>query len=238
MFELVAKLAEILSAHWGRFLDGRRSAKDSEVAAHIVQVVLALQDLCVRGERLLVLAEERVGGSATPRTSAEFEGVLNDQVREIGALRLRLSDARALLTTVDPLFYPELAPVVDQKSGLLTRWSRQASLSAFSTTTLFFLPSGEVAHLVGNAATDPDDDLDRGGSAQAVADGVRAVRARELRDIRTAAAKGAEAGVHAEIATARADLVRTKDFCAKLLGATETAVGPQAMARLRRELLP
>ena len=234
MFELVAKLAEILSSHWVRFLDGRRSGRDAEVAAHVVGVVLALQDLCVRGERLLVLAEELAGDAPGPRTSAEFEGVLADQVREVGALRLKLSDAKPLLATVDPLFYPELAPVVDRKSGLLTRWARQASLSAFSTTTLFFLPSREVASLVDQAGAGAE--LDRGPYAQAVAEGVRAVRARELRDLRTAAAKGA--AIHAEIAAARAGLARTKDFCATLLRATEAAVGREAMTRLRRGLLP
>ncbi|WP_407285627.1 hypothetical protein [Streptomyces sp. BP-8] len=62
MFGLISKLAEILSSHWGRILSGRQLGRDADVARHLVRVVEALQDICVRGERLLVLAEKLLDG--------------------------------------------------------------------------------------------------------------------------------------------------------------------------------
>lgn len=226
MFGLIAKLAEILSSYWGRFLDGRHVDKDAEVARHLVRVAVALQELCVRGERLLGLAERLLAGDDV---SAEFAAVLREQTRAVDELRAALGDSAGLLATVDARFYVDLAPLVDAKSGLLTRWSRQTSMSEFSTTTLFFLPDGEVARLV-EAGRD-----ERAPFVVAVADSIRAIRAREVRDIRAAADRDR---VRAEITAARNDLVRAAESGAALLAATEAAVGADAMAKLRRSLLP
>lgn len=237
MYGLMSKLAEILSTYWSRFLDGRQVGRDTDVAAHLVRVVLALQDLCVRGEWLLTLAEKLADGDG----SAEFEGALSEQVRAVDTLRSVLADSQGLLATIDAQFYLDLAPIVDQKSGLLERWSQQVSLSRFSTTTLVFLSRDDLARLIdiGRLNAGPTGmDLERTAYLIAVADSVRDARSREVRDIRTATARGVEARVRSEIASARADLMRARGFCSTLLGVTEAAVGSEAMARLRRRLLP
>jgi hypothetical protein len=144
------------------------------------------------------------------------------------------------MATIDAQIYLDLAPMVDQKSGLLTRWGRQATLSEFSTTTLFFLPADDLSRLieVGRASAGPDGlDVERTTYVVAIADSVRNTRSREVRDIRLAS-QGVQDQVRTEIASARADLAHAKDYCLTLRGATETAVGPEAMARLRRKLLP
>ncbi|MFI6011105.1 hypothetical protein ACIBAG_20175 [Streptomyces sp. NPDC051243] len=240
MFGLISTLAEILSSHWGRLLDGRQISRDAKVARHLVRMVVALQDLCVRGEQLLVLAEKLLDGEGTPETSAEFTGLLVRQAREVADLRSLLDDSKDLMATIDAQLYLDLAPLADQKSGLLTRWGRQVSLSEFSTTTLFFLPADDLTRLIetGRAHAGPDGlDVDRTAYVAAVADSIRHTRAREVRDIRLAT-RSARDQVRAEIASARADLTRAKDCCSTLRDATETAVGPEAMARLRHRLLP
>ncbi|KUM73436.1 hypothetical protein [Streptomyces curacoi] len=240
MFGLISTLAEILSSHWGRLLDGRQLGRDAAVARHLMRVVVALQDLCLRGEQLLVLAAKLLDGEGTPETSAEFAGTLDQQAREVAGLRSLLDESKGLMATIDAQLYLDLAPLVDQKSGLLTRWGRQAALSEFSTTTLFFLPAGDLARLIetGRASAGPDGlDVQRTTYVVAVADSIRNTRSREVRDIRLAA-QGVQDRVRAEIASARADLARAKEYCSTLRGATETAVGPEAMARLRRTLLP
>lgn len=84
MYGLLSKLAEILSSYGFRFLDSRRASRDTEVAAQLVRIVLALQDLYVRGERLLKLTDEFVEGITRPGASAEFEGLLDRQVQVLG----------------------------------------------------------------------------------------------------------------------------------------------------------
>lgn len=152
-----------------------------------------------------------------------------------------LEKSRALLATIDVEFYLELAPFLDEKSGLVTRWSQQVSQSRFSTTTLFFLPPDSLQRLVeiGRAHASPDRlGTERTDYLMAMADGIRDARSREIRDIRSAAARDNEVRVRAEITAARADLARTRGLCSRLLTATEEAVGPEAMTGLRRKLLP
>jgi hypothetical protein len=239
MFGLISKLAEILSSYWGRFLDGRRVDQDADVAGHLVRVAVGLQDLCVRGERLLVLTETLLDGNGSTGTSSEFTRTLGEQARAVAELQSMLEKSQGLLATIDPGFYLDLAPMVDKKSGLLARWGRQVSLSGFSTTTLFFLPAGDLARLieVGRAGADTDGlGLERTAYVVAIAARIRDARSREVRDIRIAT-KAIQDRVRAEIASARADLARAKGYCSALLGATEAAVGPEPMARLRRKLL-
>lgn len=238
MFGLISKLAEILSSYWGRFLDGKRLDQDADVASHLVRLIEALQDLCVRGQQLLALAERLLDGGS-PETSAEFGELLGAQAQAVDGLQSVLEVSKRLLATVDARFYLDLAPLVDAKSGLLARWARQASLGRFSTTTLFFLPADDLTCLLeaGQACASPDGlAAERTTWVVAVADSIRDIRSREVRDIRVATV-GAEEQVRVDIASARSDLKRAEEYCSTLLAATETAVGPEAMARLRRKLL-
>lgn len=171
----------------------------------------------------------------------EFEGLLELQVKAVGELRTALINCQALLATIDAGFYLELAPFLDTKSGLITRWSQQVWQSRFSTTTLFFLQADSLQRVVeiGRAQANPKGlNRERSAYLMAVADGIRSARSHEVRDLRHAVARNNQPTVKSEIATARADLARTRVLCGHLLAATQEAVGPEVMARLRRTLVP
>ncbi|GAA0674084.1 hypothetical protein GCM10010193_28640 [Kitasatospora atroaurantiaca] len=240
MFGLLSKLAELLAQYGTGFLTLRRTAKDTDVAAAMLRCAVALQDLCVRGDRLLALAEEMVDGATRPGLAEEFADLLEHQVTAVGSLRAALADCQALMATVDAGIYVELAPFLDAKSGLLTRWDQQAALSRFSTTTLFFLPAETLDRVLAigrDHATEEGMTGDRTEYLLAVAEGTRAARSREVRDLSRPVAARQVPTVREEIATAKADLVRARALCGQLLAAMQEAVGPEAMAHLRRKLV-
>lgn len=231
MFALLSNLASIVSAYGLRFLDRRRGSKDTQVAAFILQIVLTLQELTTRGERVLTIAEQ------LNDKTAEFDHLLTSQLQSLAELRTTLAQSQGLLATIDVDLYFDLVPFIDEKSGLLTRWSKQATRSRYSTTTLFFLPDADLKQVIdaGRAHAGPGGmDLERTSYLLAVNNGLRQARATEIRDIRTTTAPS----LNAEIAAARAELTRTKNLCRQLIDATSQAVGPDAMASLRRRLVP
>lgn len=240
VFTLAAKLMEIVAQAAFRLLDARTLARDTQVARVLLAIIVALQELCVRGNRLLGLARQLADGGADEATGAAFDRLLNEQVAAIGSLRGTLDAARPLLASVDAQVYPALAPFLDEKSGLLTRWEQQRRTSTFSTTTLFFLDGAAVEHLASAASAQATVDGlvgDRGDFVLTVADTVRQVRATEVRDIRAPGPGGADR-LGPEIDRAQAELDRALGICTDLLASIEAAVGEQTMARLRRELLP
>jgi hypothetical protein len=241
MFNLLSTLANILSTYGQRFLDRRRGSQDAEVAGLLFGVVLMLQELAARGERILTIAERFVAGTAVAGDEAEFEDLLFRQVEHLGELRVMLEESRGLLATVDAELYFDLVPFLDEKSGLVSRWSKVATRSRFSTTTLFFLSEAELQKVVEvsrEVTGSGGMELGRTGYLLAVADGLREARSTEIRDIRSNAARTNYSGVAGEIGTARTELARTRTLCGQLVKATSEAVGPDAMASLRRRLLP
>jgi hypothetical protein len=226
---MLTQLTEILAKFGGLFVSFQRSAKDTDVATVLIRSVTALQDLCVRGERLLILAGQLVDGAGD---ADEVAGLVKLQAQKIEQLRKSLESGRELLATVDVGIYLELMPFLDRKSGLMTRWGQQAQLSTLSTTTLFFLPGGTLERVV-------EVGLDEGDPTEfvlAVSDGVRAARATEVRDLSRTVERQVPV-VKAEIAAARDDLGKVKQMCGQLLDATREAVGAEAMASLRRKLV-
>ncbi|MER7009687.1 hypothetical protein ABT297_42515 [Dactylosporangium sp. NPDC000555] len=180
-------------------------------------------------------------GAGRLGAAEEFADLVERQAAKVDSLRSALADVQPLLATVDAGIYLELVPFLDVKSGLMTRWGQQAALSRFSTTTLFFLPAETLDRVIaiGKAHASPDGlTEERSGYLLAVTDGIRAARSGEVRDVSRAVPARQVAVVKQEIATARTDLVRTKDLCGQLLAATREAVGPEVMARLRRTLVP
>jgi hypothetical protein len=239
VFTLVEKLAGILANYGTRLLDHRRAVRDSDVARRLLGIVLLLQDLCLRGDHVLALARQLGEGAADQVTEAEFDRVLSEQVAMIGKLREVLDDSRALLNTIDAGLYLELAPFLDIKSGLLTRWEQQRRTSTFSTTTLFFLPAAAVNRVAEVGQT--GDTLaglssDRADYVMTLADTLRETRSVEVRDIRRVDALQAQR-VRADIDDAQARLSRARDLCAQLVSSVEQAVGAAAMANLRRSLM-
>jgi hypothetical protein len=231
MFGLLEKLAELLNTFGVKFLESRRLTKDVEVAQELVGIVMAMQELCMRGERILRLVEEDSG-------SQELELLLEKQIQGIEELRSALDGARGLLATIDTELYFELAPFLDSKSGLLTRWRQQAQLSRFSTTTMFFLPAQRLEELVavGKAHTSEEGlSLERDEYVMAVGDSIRDTRRSEVRDIRKRTEESTER-LRREVGEARAELVRARQLCGQLLTATQQAIGPEGLAGLRRRL--
>ncbi|MGK8490049.1 hypothetical protein [Nocardia asiatica] len=234
MFSLLTKLAEILSSYGVRFLDGRRGARDSDVAGQILSVILLLQELIVHGEEILAAVTRLLAGRADTGAGTVLAELLQNQIERLEALRSTLTDMRPLLATVDAELYLDLVPFLDDKSGLLSQWQRQAVRSRYSTTTYFFLHEEDLQRAieVGRTLTGPDGmELDREPYLLAVADGLRRARALEVRDIRSESQARTD-----EIATARAQLARARTLCAELAQRMESVLGAEAIAGLRRSL--
>jgi hypothetical protein len=239
MFGLMSKLADIFSAYLLRFLDGRRGSADAVVAARLFEIVLRLQDLVVRGERILMLAEGLLTGTEQADDVAGLDGLLAGQLRSLEELQAALEGERELLATIDINMYLDLVPFIDRKSGLLTRWGQQATRGRFSTTTLFFLPGGDLQRVLdaGRAVASPAGlEPDRTGYLVEVVNAMKRVRSSEIRDVRNRP-HNIERAIAAQIAEARSDLANARMICAKLAAATEEAIGAEAMATLRRGVL-
>lgn len=239
MFGLMSKLADIFSAYLLRFLDGRRGSADAVVAARLFEIVLRLQDLVVRGERILILTEGLLTGAEQADDVAGLDGLLAGQLRSLEELQVALEGERELLATIDINMYLDLVPFIDRKSGLLTRWGQQATRGRFSTTTLFFLPGGDLQRVLaaGRAVASPAGmELDRTGYLVEVVNAMKRVRSSEIRDVRNRP-HNIERAIAAQIAEARSDLANARTICAGLAAATEEAIGAEAMATLRRRVL-
>lgn len=238
MFTMLSKLAEILAKIGQGLLAYRRTAKDVDVAEALLRCVTALQDLRVRGEQLLALAEEMVDSAGR---AEEFAELVEEQAGAVRSLRSALVEAQALLAAVDAGIYLELVPFLDEKSGLLTRWGKQAADGPLSTTTLFFLPAEALDRVIaiGKAEVTADGlSGERLDYLLALNNSIRSAQSHEVRDLSGAVLERRLPVVKQEIATARADLGQTKVLCEQLLAATEKAVGPEVMARLRWTLVP
>lgn len=239
VFTLVEKLAEIFANCGARLLNHGRTVRDSDVARRLLGIVLLLQDLCLGGDRVLALARQFSDGVGDEATEAEFGQVLAEQVETVGKLRKAIDDSRMLLNSVDAGLYLELAPFLDVKSGLLTRWEQQRRTSTFSTTTLFFLPPEAVDRVTGvgqEGDTLAGLSSDRADYVMTLAETLRETRSGEVRDIRRVNPEQAER-LRSEIDGARAELARARELCAQVATLVEQTVGADAMANLRRSLL-
>ncbi|GAA4569368.1 hypothetical protein GCM10023176_25790 [Micromonospora coerulea] len=238
MGELLSTVVGIVSSYVARLLDRRVVSQDAKVAAELMAVVLTLQELCLTGDRILALAGSMVSGTARADDLTEFAALLRRQSALVDQLRSRVESSRALLATVEVEFAFAVAPFLDGKSGLLTRWQQQAALSQFSTSTLFFLPGESVTRAVAASRPGPSGaalDLDRTDFVLVVADEVRSVRRQEVRDIRNAADDERDRLLR-DITDARAALDNARALCTRLVTATQQTVGTEAIAQLRRTL--
>jgi hypothetical protein len=240
MYTLLSKLAEILSEYFSRFLDRKKTGDDTEVASELVQLLVFLQELCVQGEALLLLAEDILRGQVSPAKAAEFEKLLTRQRTSITELQETITDNRTLLATIDAQFYAELAPFLDRKSGMLTRWLQQASQSPYSTTTLFFLSNSRLNEVLSVARSHylgaHQHSAARTEYLLAAADAVREARAHEVRDLRYVSVQK-QPFVEAGLSEAHAQLSRIKEFISELFDAVQASIGAEALAQLRRQLM-
>lgn len=239
MGELLSTVVQIVSSYVDRLLDRRTLSRDAKVAAELMGIVLALQQLCLTGERVLTLAATMASSAARPDDVTEFAALLRTQSARIDELRARIEASRALLATVEVEFAFALAPLLDQKSGLLARWQQQAAVSTYSTTTLLFLPAEGVTRAIASSraggGTATSLDLDRTDFVLVVADEVRSVRRREVRDIRRPG-DGERDRLLRDIEEARARLDGARELCVQLSRTVQEHVGAEAMAQLRRTL--
>jgi hypothetical protein len=236
VFGLLTKLIEILSSYGGRWLDGRQGTRDAKVAGSVLSVVVILQDLIVRGARILAVADDVLAGRGD---DAEFSALLDAQVATLMNVRTELEAARGVLATLDVELYLDLVPFLDEKSGLLAQWNKQAARGRYATTTLFFLSEADLAHAleVGRSiSTVHGMDLDRTDFLMAVSDGLRKTRAVEVRDIRRPDDRDVQ-DVRAQIDRAAAELDRARVLCRDLADRMKQALGSEAVTELRRDLV-
>ncbi|MEV4091265.1 hypothetical protein [Streptosporangium saharense] len=236
MFELLTKLVEILSSYGGRWLDGRHGTRDAKVAGSVLSVVLVLQEVIVRGARLLAVADDLLAGTGDDTAFAEL---LDAQVASLAEVRSELEAARGVLATLDVELYLDLVPFLDEKSGLLAQWGKQATRGRYATTTLFFLSEADLAHALEvsrSSSTASGMDLARTDFLLAVSDGLRKSRAVEVRDIRRPGGRDVQ-DVRAQIDRAAAELDRARALCRDLAERIEQGLGSEAVTELRRDLV-
>jgi hypothetical protein len=230
MFAMLSQLAEILSKLGNLVWSAQRKYKDILVADWLIRSVTDLQRLCVRGERLLMLAERATDGE--PVDADELTGLVTVQADRIESMRSTLDAGAPFLAAVDADYFLELEPFLNRKAGLLVGWTHRAKSSSLSTTTLFFLPGGTLERVLDQGSQSDRDELLH------TADGMRAARVADVRDLSKPLEPHQVPVVRTEIAAAREDLDRVKELCRQLLDATREAVGPEVMADLRRKILP
>ncbi|MEO3772942.1 hypothetical protein [Micromonospora sp. B9E7] len=239
MGELLSTMVQIIVSYVTRLLDRRAVSQDAKVGGELLELALTLQELCVNGERLLALADTLIStGESRADDQSEFAALVHRQSALIDQLRSGIADSRALLATVDVDFAFAMAPFLDGKSGLLTRWQQQAALSQFSTTTLFFLPAEAVTRLVAGspaAATATALAHNRTDFVLVVTNEVQNARRREVPDIRAVADDESETLLR-EVGHARSEIETARVLCGRLLTATQEAIGADATAHLRRTL--
>lgn len=148
VFAILSKLAEILAQFGTAFVALRRTVKDTDVAAAMISTAMAIQDLCMRGERILTLLDQILDGAGHPALAEEIASLLDLQVAATVALRSSLVESQALLATIDAGLYVELVPFLDQKSGLIMRWSHHVAQGRHSTSAIFFLSPEDLDHVI------------------------------------------------------------------------------------------
>lgn len=235
MYSLLSKLVEIFSDYLAKFIERKSIASDTDVAVELNSILIALQEICIQGEGLLSLVEELLNGTGNAAKIKKLEVLLTTQLLSVKELRETLTATRALLATIDAQFYIDLAPFLDQKSGLLTRWLQQASQSKYSTTTLFFLPMDRLEELLA-ISRKGGFGVERTDYLVAASDIFREIRSHEFRDIRSIT-EGNGGAIKHEILNAHVALARAKSLCSELLSAIQQNVGPTALTHLRRQLV-
>jgi hypothetical protein len=238
MYALLSKLAEIVASFATRFFVERRVSQDAEIVGEFIRLILALQDVCARGERILGILEGFVSGATSSFDEASFKKLIDEQREALNDLGRELDGLKALLATMDAQLSLDISRLVDAKSGILTRWQQQVDQSHFSTTTIFFLSNASLERLIkmgGSEAGSRELTNNREDFVFAVADRLRDTRSREVRDIRSAT-EAARRRITEDIKVARADLRRARDLCSRLRDSAENALGKEPFAKLRRKL--
>ncbi|CAM3245409.1 hypothetical protein [Stackebrandtia soli] len=233
MFEMFSKLAEILVG----LLDGvrrrREIGKDAVLAQWLFGVVDQLLDVCVRGERILGELDAWLNGQGV---DGHLPELLRSQSVAVELLRRDLDASRALLGSVSANAFLTLAPLVDEKSGLLSRWAQQVTQAVHSSTAVFFLP-GDVLESVLRLASESDAfDGDRIEYVVVLGQCIREAKSQEVRDLRSVAATEHQR-LEADVRAARERLQKTRECCVAMVSDLEQSIGSEPVAVFRRKLI-
>lgn len=237
MFDLFARLAEILVGLSRGLVASGRVHTDARVADVVVRCATGMQDVYVRGVSVLDHAERLATGDAAAADA--FARLMREQVEAITALSEQLRADRALLVTIAPSLYVELVPFLDEKSGLLSAWAKQVGAGEFSTTAVFFLSEAELDQVLSVASQAVDASGFAGNRTDylvAMRDSLRAERATEVRDLRRVDGDRAN-DVLERIAARRRNLGTLRTLSESLVDAMREAVGDDAVATFRRRAL-
>ena len=237
MFELFARLAEILVGLSRGLIASGRVHTDADVADVVVQCATGIQDIYLRGVRVLDHAERLANGDVA--AADEFARLMREQVAAVTALSEQLRANRALLVTIDESIYVELVPFLDEKSGLLSAWARQVATGEFSTTAVFFLPRAELDRVLSIASQEIDASGFVGSRTDyllAVRDALRTERATEVRDLRRVDGDPSDDFLE-RIAVRRRSLTTLRTLSQALVEGMHEALGGDALAAFRRRAL-
>lgn len=237
MFDLFARLAEILVGLSRGLIASGRVHTDADVADVVVRCATSVQDIYVRGVSVLDHAERLATGDTAAADG--FARLMREQVEAITSLSEQLRAHRTLLVTIDPSLYVELVPFLDEKSGLLSAWAKQVAAGEFSTTAVFFLSGAELDRVLSVASQAVDASGFVGSRTDylvAVRDGLRPERAIEVRDLRRVDGDLAN-DVLGRIAARRRDLGTLRTLSESLVDAMREALGDDAVATFRRRAL-
>lgn len=237
MFDLFARLAELLVGLSRGLLASGRIHTDARVADIVVQCATGIQDIYVRGVRVLDHAERLATGDLT--AADEFARLMREQVETITSLSEQLRANRTLLITIDQSIYVELVPFLDEKSGLLAAWAKQVAAGEFSTTAVFFLSQAELDNVLSVAATAVDASGFAGNRTEylvAMRDSLRAERATEVRDLRRVS-DGLADDILKRIAARRRKLEMLRRLSESLVDSMREVLSDEAMATFRRQAL-
>jgi hypothetical protein len=221
---------------------------DPQARAGLLEMVVELQAVYVDGRtilRVIDTAGEDADGPSKPNRSDELSVLIVRQVERLRRLRSLLTQQHRLLTSVSATSFTRLAPLIDEKSGLLTRWLQQAQQSLTSSSTVFFLPRTVVDAAVATipSADGSDPHWDRDAYLKLTTKAFRELRRSELRDIGMIANPRPErtARIRVDTAAARTELEAIRRQVDALAGLTRfsvasaTGVGYQQPRLDRRE---
>ena len=179
MFELIRFALEktIEGIVWA--LNQHKVGKDRQIGLELLDLFECMQNVYVVGNRLVDALEDLVSRDASAESNDLNRGsvplLLQEQFRNIDRLVAAIESSRRALSAVNGSMFVELTPLLDRKSGLLTKLLQESKMSNLSSTAVFYL---EYKHIESLAGKTINDEFRRELSNQ-----VNALRAVEIRDV-------------------------------------------------------
>src|SRR3989442_1335323 len=179
MYELIRFTLEKIINGISWAIDHHKFGKDTKIGSELLDLFERMQDIYLIGTRI-VDALERMAGDGSPSEAQSagndnLEQLLQQQLTNIERLQGSIERVRRVISTVDSDLFVALRPLLDRKSGFLTRLLQEGQLSQRSSTFVFYLDYATVEDLYGKGFG--------GSSRRQLSDRVNELRLAEIRDI-------------------------------------------------------